>query len=67
MHSIQNRKLRKTLTREPGLDLRVNFMLLPCVILGSILGIWLVRRISGPLFEKIMRFMVLAGGIKLFF
>ena len=48
-------------------SLRVNFMLVPCVILGSILGVRLIRRISGPLFEKMMRVMVLIGGIKLFF
>ena len=45
----------------------VNLMLLPFVILGSVLGVFLLRRISGPLFEKIMRGMVFIGGIKLFF
>ncbi len=45
----------------------VNLMLLPCVILGSVLGVRLMRKISGPMFEKMMRVMVLAGGIKLFF
>jgi uncharacterized membrane protein YfcA len=44
-----------------------NIMLLPCIILGSILGVRLMRRISGPMFEKMMRVMVLLGGIKLFF
>jgi len=48
-------------------SLRVNLMLLPCVILGSILGVRLIRRISGPMFEKMMRVMVFIGGIKLFF
>jgi len=48
-------------------SLNVNLMLLPCVILGSILGVHLMRRISGPMFEKMMRVMVLIGGIKLFF
>ena len=43
-----------------------NVMLLPCVILGSFLGVRLMRRISGPVFEKMMRLMVLLGGIKLF-
>jgi uncharacterized membrane protein YfcA len=45
----------------------INLMLLPCVILGSVLGVMLLHKISGPLFEKIMRAMVLVGGIKLFF
>ena len=48
-------------------SLKINLMLLPCVILGSIAGVFLLRRISGPLFEKIMRGMALAGGINLFF
>jgi len=48
-------------------SLRINIMLLPCVILGSVMGVCLIRRISGPLFEKIMRIMVLIGGIKLYF
>jgi len=48
-------------------SLSVNLMLLPCVILGSILGVRLICRISGPMFEKMMRVMVLIGGIKLFF
>jgi len=48
-------------------SLSVNCMLLPCVILGSVVGVHLMRRISGPLFEKMMRVMVLIGGIKLFF
>ncbi len=43
----------------------VNLMLLPCIILGSFLGVKLMRRISGPFFEKMMRVMVLAGGLKL--
>ena len=45
----------------------VNLMLLPCVILGSIIGVRLMRGISGPMFEKMMRAMVLLGGLKLFF
>jgi len=45
----------------------INLMLLPCVILGSALGVYLLRKISDPLFEKIMWVMVLIGGIKLFF
>jgi uncharacterized membrane protein YfcA len=45
----------------------INLMLLPCVILGSALGIYLVRRLSGPLFEKLMLGMVLVGGLQLFF
>ena len=45
----------------------VNLMLLPCIILGSFLGVRLMRRISGPLFEKLMRGMVFLGGIKLLF
>ncbi|MCL2123424.1 MAG: sulfite exporter TauE/SafE family protein [Desulfovibrionaceae bacterium] len=48
-------------------SLRVNLILLPCIVLGSILGVCLIRRISGPLFEKVMRGMILVGGIKLFF
>ena len=48
-------------------SVKLNLMLLPCIILGSILGVCLIRRISGPLFEKIMRIMVLIGGIKLCF
>ena len=48
-------------------SLTVNLALLPCIILGSFLGVWMLRRISGPFFEKLMRVMVLIGGIKLFF
>ena len=48
-------------------SLSVNLLLLPCIILGSFLGVWMIRRISGPLFEKLMRGMVFLGGIKLFF
>ena len=45
----------------------VNLMLLPCIVLGSILGVRLMRRLSGPMFEKTMRVMILIGGVKLFF
>jgi uncharacterized membrane protein YfcA len=45
----------------------INLMMLPFIILGSIAGVFLLRRISGPLFEKLMRIMILAGGIKLLF
>ena len=48
-------------------SLSVNLMLLPCVILGSIAGVYLVRRISGPMFAELMRVMVFIGGVKLFF
>lgn len=45
----------------------INLMLFPIVILGSYLGVRLMRKISGPLFEKMMRVMVFIGGVKLFF
>jgi uncharacterized membrane protein YfcA len=44
-----------------------NLLFLPCIILGSIAGVFLLRRISGPMFEKLIRIMILAGGIKLLF
>jgi len=50
----------------PG-SFSINLILFPFVILGSVIGVFLVRRISGPSFEKLMRVMVLIGGIKLFF
>ena len=48
-------------------SLGVNLMLLPCVILGSVIGVHIMRRLSGPAFEKTMRVMVLISGIKLLF
>ena len=48
-------------------SLGVNLLLLPCVIVGSILGVRLAHRISGAMFEMLMRVMVLVGGVKLFF
>ena len=45
----------------------INLMLLPLIFLGSFLGVRLMRKISGPFFEKMMRGMVLLGGIKLLF
>jgi uncharacterized membrane protein YfcA len=45
----------------------VNLMFLPCIILGSVLGVMAMRKIFGPLFERLMRAMVFIGGIKLFF
>ena len=46
---------------------RTNLILLPFVILGGVLGVLLLRRISGPMFIKTMRAMVFIGGVKLFF
>ena len=45
----------------------INLMFLPCVIFGSVLGVMAIRKISGPLFERLMRAMVLIGGVKLLF
>jgi uncharacterized membrane protein YfcA len=47
--------------------IKINLLFLPCIILGSIAGVFLLRRISGPMFEKLIRIMILIGGIKLLF
>ncbi len=45
----------------------VNLMLLPCVLAGGITGVLLMRRITGPAFEKLMRGLAFLGGVKLLF
>lgn len=48
-------------------SLLVNVMLLPCVIVGCILGIAVMRKIPGGIFNTFMRGMAFIGGVKLFF
>lgn len=48
-------------------SLKVNFMMLPLVILGSILGVYIMRRIPAGLFMRLMRAVALVGGVKLLF
>ena len=48
-------------------SLQVNFMLLPFVIVGGILGVKVMRRLPLKTFENIMRVLAVLGGIKLLF
>lgn len=48
-------------------SLLVNAMLLPCVIVGCVLGIAVMRKIPGEAFNTLMRVMAFIGGVKLFF
>ncbi|MDL2210948.1 sulfite exporter TauE/SafE family protein [Desulfovibrio sp. OttesenSCG-928-O18] len=48
-------------------SLKVNFMMLPLVILGSFLGVYIMRRIPTGIFMKLMRVIALIGGAKLLF
>ena len=47
--------------------LKVNLMMVPFVILGGLVGLYLVRRISGKVFDTLMRTFAFLGGLKLFF
>lgn len=46
---------------------KVNLMLLPCVLLGGLIGVWIVRRIPAQVFERLMRGLTFLGGLKLLF
>lgn len=48
-------------------SIQVNVMLLPCVLAGCALGIFVMRRLSGNAFNTIMRCLAFVGGVKLFF
>lgn len=46
---------------------KTNVMLFPFVIIGAILGVFVMRRIPGKTFNLLMRCLSFAGGIKLLF
>jgi len=48
-------------------SLKVNAMMFPFVLLGGLLGVYIVRRISGKVFETLVRIFAVLGGLKLFF
>jgi Sulfite exporter TauE/SafE. len=48
-------------------SLWVNLLLLPCVLLGGVAGIFAMRTISEETFNTLMRILAFAGGVKLFF
>ena len=48
-------------------SLWINLLLLPCVLLGCVAGIFAMRTISEETFNTLMRVLAFAGGAKLFF
>ena len=45
----------------------VNLMMLPAILAGGFAGVFIIRRISGQTFEKLMRILAFLGGVKLLF
>jgi uncharacterized membrane protein YfcA len=48
-------------------SLKVNFMMLPLVLCGGLIGLAVMRRIPAGVFEGLMRVFVFLGGVKLLF
>lgn len=48
-------------------SLKMNLMLLPCMLLGCVLGVVVLRKLSGRAFEVLVRGLAVLGGLKLLF
>ena len=48
-------------------SLKINLMLLPCMLIGCVLGVIMLRKLSGKGFEFLVRSLAVLGGVKLLF